>query len=277
MRNTYIVDGSIDIQARDKYEMSIQFSLNGFSFSIRDIDKKKYIAFAEYKLSPSKDKTIEQLTRELNDIFRTEKLLQSRKYKRVNCVFISNKHMLVPRTMFQNDTLKQMFEVQNDLTEDEELNTNFISEIDSYQVFSFPGEFSHFLRHNFSNVQAVHSGSVVLTKIKEMPKIGYGFCVINTGQNNTSVMLTRNQKLILYNSFECNTVDDTLYYLSAITERFKLGKAKMPLLVNCDEKDALYAHISKYFSLSTIAVGNGSSFHQKIKDKDKLRNFYIFQ
>ena len=56
-------------------ELSIQFSLDGFSFLIKDISRNKSVYFSEYTFSPPASKP-EDLLQHIEPIFKSDKQLQ---------------------------------------------------------------------------------------------------------------------------------------------------------------------------------------------------------
>ena len=97
--------GSIDPAKLDNIQLSIQISLDGFSFCILKIDTNEVFVLEHFSFqnkSPNPEKHLENVTQ----LFETEELLQQR-YGSVNITHVNNLSTLVPKALFDPENLKQ--------------------------------------------------------------------------------------------------------------------------------------------------------------------------
>jgi hypothetical protein len=95
----FFVDETFDINNCNNYKLSIQCSLDGFSFSVLDPLLNKFIVLADYYLicaSPF------QLKNEVAEIINNQEILTSG-YKQVNISFVTQKTLIVPDALTNNN------------------------------------------------------------------------------------------------------------------------------------------------------------------------------
>ena len=94
----FFVDETFDINNRKNYNISIQCSLDGFSFSVFDTLLNKFIVLADYYLicaSPF------QLKNEIAEIISNQEIISSG-YKHAYISFVTQKTLIVPEALTQN-------------------------------------------------------------------------------------------------------------------------------------------------------------------------------
>ena len=84
--------------------LSIQFSLDGFSFCIFHIDSKTFTALYDYRFQEI-NKSPQKLLENISSIFDKEELLQ-KKYDSVNISHINELASLVPKSLFDEKKIK---------------------------------------------------------------------------------------------------------------------------------------------------------------------------
>ena len=95
---------SLDFNNLHEKHLSIQISLDGFSFCIihrieKQIEKLKYIPFQGAVSTP------EKLLQKVESIFKTERHLQKR-YGSVNVTHVNQLSELVPRSLFDKERIR---------------------------------------------------------------------------------------------------------------------------------------------------------------------------
>jgi len=274
MRNTYIIDSSIDITAKEKYELSIQLMLDGLSFSIKDTINNKIVALAEYQFSPITLTSMDNLDAEIRKLYESEKLLQNKNYKKVDLVYITDKQSLIPEEFYDTNSLKTLFTAQNEITENEELLSNYIKSEKAYLVFAFPGLISHFLYKKFPQINIYHQSTIILNNIVDN-KNKSTLVAIKTRNKYTTFALKENNRTILVNTYPTSKSEDILYYISAIADGFNLQNKEYELLMNIEKGEIAFDKLSQYVNVNTIEKDLSTKYHKKISSKERLRNYYI--
>jgi len=90
MHEITIVDETFDLRFASEYHLSIQVGLDGFSFCILDVRRKKYIALRHIPLLEGK---LQFLTRKVETIFEQEEKLNTT-YQSVSVDYSTNEATL---------------------------------------------------------------------------------------------------------------------------------------------------------------------------------------
>src|SRR6056297_3325406 len=126
MKDFSFVDETIDLNRGHSYRLSIQFTLNGFSFSILDLVRGKHIALKHTSLE--QQITYDQMGEKIQEILSSDPCLQVN-YKKVTALVVSPKSVLIPSSYFKQKDLIQYFKFNYDLYELEEIHFNYLQAI----------------------------------------------------------------------------------------------------------------------------------------------------
>ena len=119
----------------EKQEISIQVSLNGFSFLIQDTGNKECLAFKHYPFKSIF--LIDELIREVENLVSHDTAFNNN-YTSTKICFITQKSTLIPEEFFKPEHIKKYFEFSHVLNELDELHYNYLPSIQAYNVFSIP-------------------------------------------------------------------------------------------------------------------------------------------
>jgi hypothetical protein len=242
------VDKSFDFAKIEKYRLSIQIDLNGFSFCIYDLAQNKHVVLRN--ISYGKNITgYADLSNATANIMANDEFLK-RKYSACNCVYISPKNTLIPEKLFSESRLRSYLEFMQPLDELDEIRYDFISTLGSYCVFTMPSPvIAEVVRHlgavSFLN-QACKSVHESLTRKENNLTVSFH-------TDFADVTLFYNGRLQFHNTFEISGNKDALYYLSAVIHQFGVAK-DTPVHVSGDMNAGDIAELKHY--LPSVKVDN---------------------
>ena len=255
--------------------LSIQFSLDGFSFCIFHKDSKTFKAIYEYIFAKSNHK-LQKLLENISSIFDKEELLQ-KEYHSVNISHINELAALVPKSLFDKEKLKDYIRFNTKifkhdyLAYDEILNQDIVSvyipyvNINNFFIDKFGGyDFKHFSHILIENLLGIYKYSLV-------PHV-----FAHVHNNNFELIIIADKKLQLYNTFAFSTREDFIYYVLFTAEQLKLNpeKFKFILLGSVEKDDELYKIAYKYIrNVSLIENRSKYSFDEVFTEADK-RTYY---
>ena len=99
------------LEKSNHHKLSIQFTLDGFSFCITNLDSKKTIHFCEYTF-PKTLETPENLVARIETIFQEDSHLQE-DFKEILIIHQNSLSTLVPNTLFLEEHLKEYLDFNN--------------------------------------------------------------------------------------------------------------------------------------------------------------------
>jgi uncharacterized protein DUF3822 len=261
-----IKNNKVDFLNLQENHLSIQLSLDGFSFSIYNKIQNEIGAFAVYEfennsISPYKHlELIEQL-------YKQDVLLQA-KYDSVSVTHLNNLVTQVPKPFFDKDNLANYLQntikvLENDfITYDEVINTEIIN------VYIPFVNINNFLLDKYGTFIYKHSSTILIEKLLNSYKNLEGdFYFVNISKNNFEIIVFKNKKLELFNSFNFNTKEDFIYYILFTAEQLNLNpeELKLVLLGEIEKESELFTILYQY--VRNITFYEPSNFSTLLKNE----------
>ncbi|MDR0558804.1 MAG: DUF3822 family protein [Prevotellaceae bacterium] len=235
------VDKKFRITDAENYRLSIQISLNGFSFCVYDAGTDKHLVIKHFSYTKNirdEDLWMEEIAEISNIIFAD---FDSSTW--CNCLFYTQKNILVPKDVFSESCIKDYMSPLFRIGEYDEINVHYIPEIDSYSCFLMPSRITMELVSRFDSVNFFDQTYCCLremTKKVYRNKMNVIFC-----GNFINIILYKDNSLILNNSFEVSNINDVIYFIAAIIRKNEI--AKIPIFVSGEISPANIRELGKFF------------------------------
>jgi hypothetical protein len=251
---------SIDyLNLEDNY-LSIQLSLDGFSFCVYNKIQDEIGVFAVYEFENSKGSPFIQLAC-VKELFAKEELLQNN-YKSVFVTHFNNLVTQVPQPLFNKNNLAHYLQytvkvLENDYISYDELNNSEI--INVYIPFV---NINNFLLDTYETFVYKHSATVLIENLLNQYKNLEGhFCFVNVTGQHFEIVVIKNKKLELFNSFNFITKEDFIYYILFTAEQLNLNPEEFELILMGDiEKESeLYAVVYQYIRNIKFYASNNNA------------------
>jgi len=272
-----IKKNNLDITHLDNYHLSIQFSLDGFSFCILDKVNSIFYALYDYnfkEVNNSPQKLISNIT----SIYNNQELLQH-KYKSVSVTHVNNLYTLVPKPLFNEDKLQDYVSYNNKVYPQDFLVFDEIKNQDIITVFIPYVNINNYLLDKFGGFEYRHNATVLIESLMSIYKyslVPHVFAHIDN--DHFELIVIANKKLQLYNTFEFSTKEDFIYYVLFTTEQLKLNleKIEFVMLGNVEKNDELYNIAYKYIrNVSLLENRSKYAFNEVFTETDKRRYYTI--
>jgi hypothetical protein len=248
MKDFSFVDETIDLNRAHAYRLSIQFSLNGFSFSVLDLVRNKYVALKHTDLKDQH--TFDQKGDKITAMLDSDPLLQAA-YKDCIVLVVSPKSLLMPADLFRQEDVKQYFEFNHDRNELEELHYNYIESIKAYNIFPLPNPVSNAFKKKFGKIRFFHQALPLIEYQMSNSHSEKSRSALSIYEDFIDIAIFNASQLFLYNSFQWTTHDDILYYLLYAYKQLNLDVLQNELYVNGNHenntelKDLIRQYIKK--------------------------------
>ncbi|WP_321322059.1 DUF3822 family protein [Labilibaculum sp.] len=229
MSDLVFVDSSFDKNKTKEYTLSIQVSLDGFSFSILN-GNKECIALNQF--IPFKTNNENNPINSFIEIVRNHELLNL-SFKDVSLLWISDKVLLIPSEFFSEDFAFESFQLSHPLEKNECLKWNELPELKSWIVFSFPNSIKEFIQSHFKKSKLYHHCFPFYKEALNQ----------NIAENHPQVFLNiqnyffhviipdRNGKHFI-NTFSYSASSDLAYYILNIFKQQKLNNERSRLIID---------------------------------------------
>jgi len=264
---------NLSLSLKNDYRLSVQLSLNGFSFCIYNNSLEQLEALKTY---PLKVNTHKELLTEIEAIFKKDPLLDFA-FNKVSVCHINNLATLVPTSLFDNTKLSQYLNLSIKTLENDYFDYDELTCIDAANVYIPFVNVNNFLIDKYGSFEFNHISSLFIKNILEQsdkslqPKM-YAYVI----DEQLEILVCNNQKLLLYNSFNYKTKEDFIYYILFVAEQLEMNPKsfELNLLGNISNTTNLYNIAFTYIKnveLFNYKLNYGSII--PLSDVQK-RNFY---
>lgn len=261
-----------NLEATSIKKLSIQFSLDGFSFCISNSNNEVF-EFSSYQFIKAK-KIPELVLNKLQEVFKNEKSLQE-DFKSVTVIHQNNLSTLVPNQYFKEDTLKKYLKysiktISTDLIVFDELDF-----MDSKNVYIPYVNINNFLFQNFGEFEYRHHASLLIKKLflKSNSKLHF---YVNVSHSTFDIVVVKGANLKFFNIFEYETKEDFIYHILFTLEQLELSSEETMLTLTGDiEKSSdLFKILYKYVRNITFLNSKNAIFDNQ-QEVSKHSNFIL--
>ncbi|HEY9168831.1 MAG TPA: DUF3822 family protein [Lutibacter sp.] len=255
-----LANNDLDLLNLEDNYLSIQLSLDGFSFCIYNKVQNKVGVFGLYEFDNNTGSPFKQLEC-IKELFAQEKLLQLN-YKSVFVTHFNNLVTQVPKPLFNKNNLAPYLQytvkvLENDfIAYDELINSEIIN------VYIPFVNVNNFLLDIYESFDYKHSSTVLIENLLNQYKNLEGsFCFVNVSGHNFEIVVIKNKKLELFNFFSFTSKEDFIYYILFTAEQLNLNPEEFELILMGDiEKESeLYDIVYQYIRNIKFYVPNNAN------------------
>ena len=261
-----------NIEVTSKRKLSIQFSLDGFSFCTTNTNNE-VLEFSSYTFSKTKNSP-ELVLEKLQDIFKKEKSLQY-DFETVTVIHQNNLNTLVPNEYFKEDALKSYLKYSIKTIATDLITFDELDFMNSKNVYIPYVNINNFLFQNFGEFEYKHYSSVLLEKLFSIPTNDNG-CFIHVSKSTLDIVIIKNSNLQFFNIFEYKTKEDFMYYVLFTLEQLELSTEEtlVSILGDIEEDSDLYRLIYTYIRNIDFLSSKNAVFNNQ-KEISKHSNFIL--
>lgn len=267
----------LDVNKSYHIHLSIQLSLDGFSFSTLDIDQKKVLQVTHVKYEQFAS-TPELLLENVKKVFSKEKALQKR-YASVNITHVNDLSVLVPKPLFDENKIKDYIKYSSKTFEQDYVVHDEIEDHEMINVYIPFVNVNNFFLERFGGFEYKHFSSVLidsLLKTYQYSQHPHLFAYVH--DRHFEIVAIAGNQFLLYNSFLYDTKEDFIYYILFAAEQLKFDTNQMELMLLGDisTESELYKTAFAYVKkVSLLENRSAFSFEKNISEKEKRRYFTL--
>ena len=240
-----ITDQSFDLNRTNEYILSIQVSLDGFSFSVKQAKDNYPLIVSRTPATISSEKFI---ARRFREWVNTEEILKQ-SYAEINIQYFTGNFTAIPVSFFlhekQNEIAALLFKQEVTL----QVVTSHPNHSEIKILFSIPVNLSSEIAEKFDSCKLVHPAMVLIEKCSTLFSEINGALLYFTPENFL-LLLYNGKNLVLANSYMYGHPNDIVYYLMAALNEFhiKPGSLKLVLSGEISKEDETEIMLMKYFN-----------------------------
>ena len=261
-----------NIEVTSKRKLSIQFSLDGFSFCTTNTHNE-VIEFSSYSFSKTKNSP-ELILEKLQDIFKKEKSLQY-DFETVTVIHQNNLNTLVPNEYFKKDALKSYLKYSIKTIASDLITFDELDFMNSKNVYVPYVNINNFLFQNFGEFEYKHYSSVLLEKLFSIASNDI-CCYIHVSKSTFDIVIIKNSNLQFFNVFEYKTKEDFMYYVLFTLEQLELSTEEtlVTVLGDIEEDSDLFRLMYTYIRNIDFLSSKNAVFNNQ-KEISKHSNFIL--
>lgn len=217
----------ISLKKTKDIELSIQFSLDGFSFCVTDTNTKEKIYFTAYQFEESLNSP-EELLEKIESIFKENSILQL-EYSSVSVIHQNNLATLVPSKFFDENSLASYLNFNIKTLKTDYIAFDEITAIDVKNVYIPYININNYLFQNFGEFEYKHHLTILIEKLLKIENSSEKTMFINVYKNSFDIVVLENKKIVFSNSFLYHTKEDFIYYILFTAEQIQLNTEEFKL------------------------------------------------
>ncbi|HEX7584541.1 MAG TPA: DUF3822 family protein, partial [Prolixibacteraceae bacterium] len=189
------IDKTFDIKLASEYHLSIQVGLDGFSFCILDIHRRKYIVFQHIPLIVGK---LQFLSKKVESIFDQDEKLNA-SYQSVSITYSTNNATLFPKEYSEPANLLKIAALTNEISRNEDIRAEDLPGFDYQLVYSYPKELMNLLNRKYTEFQFRHKSLPLLATVTNQRNEKKNTLLINFEKKYIRMIGLKGAQIALYN------------------------------------------------------------------------------
>lgn len=277
LKKKHKTNTSLDFSNLHEKHLSIQISLDGFSFCIihkieKQIEKLKYLPFHGPASTP------EKLLQNVESVFQTERHLQKR-YGSVNVTHVNQLSELVPKSLFDKEHLRDYLKFSSKTYTNDYIVYDELENHDMVNVYIPFVNVNNFLLERFGSFEYKHFTTILVNNILNTYRYSeHPHMFAHIREDQFELLVIANNNLLFQNSFKFQNKEDFIYYVLFTAEQLKLNPESFEFILagtintNSDLYKIAYTYIRK---VSLIENRSEFRFPSQINDDSKRRHFTL--
>ncbi len=228
LQTIQFIDKSFSNVDIDKYHLSLQVSLKGFSFSILDRDRNKFVAFGHYP--QARVTSYRTLAKQISGIIDGELALQCA-FSHVKVLFATPDYTFVPAEFYADSNCDEWYRFNQEPKKDEVIMSNYIYGNSSYVVYGLPQVLMQTMRSRYALAQFYHQSVPMIEELTLKSKIENSAkrIYLNMMPAFFDLVFADGGSILLYNSFKYQSINDFKYFFLNAVDNLQFSPIESPV------------------------------------------------
>jgi len=249
-----LFDKSYNKSKSNQYKLYVELSNNGLKHTVLDTQSNAFIGIEEYRFADIYNDY--SLVEPLKDIVASNEIYQN-EFKAIIVAFVNNRSTLIPNAIYNAEKLTNYHQFNFSKQEEDQFYADQLINLSAYNIYSIPD----FITDTFSglkNVQFKHFSSALIETALIEAKREKALSLINVHilPSSFQVVVIKNQKLELYNSFTYQSSEDFIYYLLFVLDQLNINneEATIKLTGEVEKNSVIYTILHKYIKTLNFGI-----------------------
>jgi hypothetical protein len=253
MHDICFIDKTFDPEQTNLYHLSIQISLDGFSFAILDIPKGKYTLLKSTNFFLKRPRL---LFMKVGELMKVDEHLNL-KFKSVEIIYSSENFTLVPQAFFQQGTADKFFGFNHEIERGYVVDKTLLPKAEAWCIYNIPESLKEFLVLKFPKAIIRNNLFPLIERyLKENRNFPDRRQVhLNFFRSYFELIVLSGTKLQLCNQFNYSEESDVTYYVLYVFEQLKLPADTTELIFHgcLQQTNPIYQTFKKYIRKTSFA------------------------
>jgi hypothetical protein len=250
------IDESFDGKDSAGYDLILEIGDKTFGYSIRDIEKNKYIALGYFR-------------NQRNDILNAHAWMD-KPFHSVHGIVANARVTLIPESLYLESEKTSYFNFLHEKEPGEVVLSDKLEHLGIYSVYSIPGNCINELNKKFTNISFCHISSHLIGNIWMTVKNKNGQMVfLNLREEQFDLLAFEGNKLKYSNVFTFQTAEDIAYYVIFVFEQLNLNPEEITLTLSgtIDRFSPVYDVLFRYIrNIDFVSRNEGFNYSYFFKD-----------
>lgn len=249
-------DESFNVKDSLKYNLTFEMGDKTFGYSIRDVEKNKFIALGYFRNS-------------LADMVNSFSWL-SGQFHSVKGIIGNSRFTLIPETLFLESEKESYFNFLHERETGEAVFFDRLEHLGICTVYSISGHCRKEMERIFSKVTLCHITSVLIGNIwMNVKNIAGRKVFLNLREGQFDLLVFEGKQLKYCNAFHFVTVEDITYYVIFVFEQLNLNpeEISLALLGNVDKFSPVFDLLFRYIrNIEFVSRNEGFNYSYIFND-----------
>ncbi len=216
-------ENSFDLKKSKEYILSIQVSLDGFSFSVVRPSDQRLLCFKKSELKIS---SLSLLARRFKEWTDSENILQN-SFQKTRIIVFSDKFTLVPSKFYDSEHNNLFTNILFENGSNLNMAENRIEKINASLLFNIPEELEKTIHEVYEECEIIHPLSLIAEHFPEDEE-GKSL-VLFFNDKNLYFVLFENRSLMMANNFRINHANDIIYFVLTTLKQLGIATKEIKL------------------------------------------------
>jgi len=266
-----LFDETLDINATENYELSVQVSSDDLSFCILDTLRNKFVLLRSYE--PEDNSRFDPYR--LNEIIKRDDFL-TRSFRKALVITPSFRSTLVPAPLF-DDSKKEDFLAFNQISSvKERILTNKLKYPEIIAIFSLPEGTADIITSSFPRCAIMHPLKPLFQYINFNKRPAGNYIQIHFEHDFFTIVIFDPNELTFCNAFHYKNLSDIEYYVLYVLKRMNIGQNETVYLSGRTVMDQeVLRGMSDYLSNIRFALPQGNYTFSYVLNETELYKYLV--
>lgn len=261
-------DKALNTAIPENYKLSIQLSLDGFSFCIFDPANNKFLAIESYSVQGKL--SVDKFCFLFKAFVKNHEFVKL-PFQETLFLIETSKTTMIPAPLFDENQMEAFANINFTNEADDVLYYDRLIYHDSFNLYAVPETLMNTLKLLFPSARfRCHSSALIeglFIQYKNLAEEKKAF--INTRNSYIDIVIIEGKKLLYYNCFKYSTKEDFIYYIIFAMEQLNLNPEETEIVLSgfIEKSSSLFEMIYKYIRNISFRKLSGNFTYSYIFDE----------